>query len=342
MTCTDRLGWFLVLAVVLCASTASAICCPITPPEWHLRAVGQTNFVVVDDGEISLIPNIVIRGDAPDFALLVPTPSVPTLQAIDSALWNEASAMTRSRARRSSAWDDGCGEDDRLVLAADSGDEGVDIIDRQKVGAFLATILRADGAQSLIEWLDANGYAYTTDDADAFASYVDRDWVFTAMRLDPDDPQNQVPLGGWDHTVDPVVLTYAADEFEVALPITAINRETIFPMRFYVVSDERTTLEGFRTNYANRLSASELEAVVDAYPNVAGWLGAGRTLVRLDRTFLASDAMDASIFLRRASSQDDVVPTGGGGAFGGVIPVWLAPLVVLMGLRRLRRRRRIH
>ena len=54
MTSADRRVAFFVLslvgALVLSSATASAICCPITPPDWLLRSVGQTNLVVIGDG----------------------------------------------------------------------------------------------------------------------------------------------------------------------------------------------------------------------------------------------------------------------------------------------------
>ena len=330
-------------ALLLCTalvSNAGAVCCPVFPPQWQMRSTGQTNFVNVDNGTITLIPNVVFRGDAPDFALLVPTPTVPMLTPMSDLLWEELSALTRPRGRTRTSWSEGCGTTDAIPLAGgidEATDDGIDIIDRQTVGRFEATILRADGTESLITWLDANGYGYSVDDATAFTTYIDRDWVFTAMRLDPADPLNDVPTDGWDHTVDPVAFSYEAADFEVALPITAIHREERLPMRFYVVADARMTLEGFTTNYANRLSADEASVIAARNTEVPRWAKASKFLVRLDRTFSPTDPMADSIVLRRAASQDEVAP-GFNGPIGSAIPLGLLPWLLVFAWSRRRRK----
>ena len=81
------------------------------------------------------------------------------------------------------------------------------------------------------------------------------------MRLDTSKPGTTVPLGGWDNNVDPVELTYASPTLEVPLDILAINRSGFLPMVFFVVDEHRTTLPGFATLYANRLTAGETAAI---------------------------------------------------------------------------------
>jgi len=156
-----------------------------------------------------------------------------------------------------------------------------------------------------------------------------------AGTLDPDAPGGSVPPQGWDHSVNPVAFSYAATEFEVALPITSINRAPSFPMRFYVADYHRPGLEGFITRYANRVSSRELEAIRNRYPSLGAYLEADRFFVQLDRIFVPQDPMAEPITMRRSGDDSEVVPRW---PFGGAaLP--LALLVVVWGGRRVRRRR---
>jgi hypothetical protein len=288
------------------------MCCPIGPPDerWILSR-SQVNFVVVDReaGEIALIPNIRLRGNAADFALVVPTPSFPRLAKADRRIWEDARELTapvRSQSRdgreflscssQSLAPD----SDTRVTLQND-----VTIHGRQTIGAFDATILSAEDPDALANWLNANGYAIPGSESGAFAPYVARGWFFTAMKLDTSDPGGQMPPGGWDADVDPVSLTYSANRLEIPLPILRINADLPLPMTFYVVDDRRTAVDGFRTAYANRISAAELLAIGRDRGSLASHLGVGSFLTRLDGTFRDRSAMTASTFVEDAPDDEE-------------------------------------
>ncbi len=115
-------------------------------------------------------------------------------------------------------------------------------------------------------------------------------------------------------------------------------------MLFYVVDDHRTTLPGFQTGYANRVSSSEFRAIESAYPSVAPYVEDGRFLTKLSRTFGSQDAMIETLTLARAGSDDEFRPTWGGGrlalGFAAGLPGHLLVLCgVVAAVRRITRRR---
>ncbi|MCA9729151.1 MAG: hypothetical protein KC729_15785, partial [Candidatus Eisenbacteria bacterium] len=112
---------------------------------------------------------------------------------------------------------------------------------------------------------------------------------------------------------------------------------------FYVVDDHRTTLSGFDTRYANRISGSEMRAIEDLYPSVAGYLASGRILTRLQRSFFSGDPMTETLTLVQAANDDEVRTSQSGGFLLGMIGGFPGQLLGLVGLAgalgALRRRR---
>ena len=268
----------IVAGLSLLASEARAMCCCFPCIDCEIFNGGQATFVIVERevGRVALIPNIRITGPAESFALVVPTPTVPELEAVDGTIWQQAPQLTARPVNFSSSdGGGGCGEEDIFSNAPPAEDADVDIIRRTSVGAFIATTIRAGDALSLVGWLTTNGYATTPAEQEILGRYVGRGWVFTALKLDPADPESRRPNEGWDTNVNPVEFRYAATSVEVPLDLMSVNRSESFPVLFYVIDDHRASLDGFQVNYANRLSDREFEAIDGLYPVLATRLASG-------------------------------------------------------------------
>ncbi|MCI0637186.1 MAG: DUF2330 domain-containing protein, partial [Actinobacteria bacterium] len=207
---------------------AQAICPPFPCDGCWIQSVGQLNLVAIDRtaGRVRLVPNIRFSGQSPVVALVVPTPSLPSLEPADKAIWTEARLLTAPlRSRRSGSDGLGC----ESSTAVDTGPIGVvtagDVVIHatETVGAFEATIVTSSDPAALVDWLNTNGFTISQDDADRFAPYIARGWFFTAMKMDTTDAANRMPALGWDAQVNPVVFDYAATEFEIPLPVLTIN-----------------------------------------------------------------------------------------------------------------------
>ncbi len=300
--------WISTFALATCAwlvgaGQASAMCCPIPCDGCWIESAGQLNLVVVDRqaGRVQLVPNIRLVGQAQDFALIVPTPTVPSFDVAPASVWEELTLMTAPAPAGTSS---GCGGAEQVV-AVDTGtndptDEAgrVGVIVQETVGAFQVTVLEATDPNALIDWLVQHDFPLDGADASLFEPYIERQWVFTAMKLDP--MQAVMPRGGWNTNVDPVRMTYTAENFEMALPLMSVNRAARMPVSVYVVDDHRMDLDGFETLYANRVTPAEHNAIVQKHPGMQEFVAPYRWLTRLDRTFQLEDAMDASVYLERA------------------------------------------
>ena len=337
--------WLVGLVVALATlatlpARVAATCCPIPCTDCWIRWSGQLNLVVMDRaaGEVRLVPNIRFAGMSPDFALVVPTPSLPAFELGPETIWTEALEATKPAAAQDSNNDlFGCNRNNAIFFEsprpADAG--GVVIHAERTVGAMHATVISSDDPTALVRWLAEHGFALTDADAARFAPYVARDWFFTTMRPDTTDAANRMPPGGWNANVPPVVVRFAAQQFELPLPLLAIGAQPLTQLVFFVVDDHRMALPGFATFYANRISRSELSAMRRTYPALAQFLGEGRFLTRLDRTFRDPSEMETAIVLERAPTDDELRRTRF--PFVGAVP--LALVVALLCGRAVVRRR---
>jgi hypothetical protein len=292
----------LAAGVALAPAAGHAICCPVVPPGQELISSGQLNLVVRDGTTFRLVPNVRISGTADDFALIVPTPGLPALAPVTGDLWNEARNLTRPGVRRRANELD-CGTASVAITAVDTqfADATVTVHFQENVGDFEATVISSTTPQSLVNWLTSNGYLPDATLTAAFDPLVADGWYFTAMKLVPGTP---VPVDGWDTSVDPVEFTFTAGALDIPLDVLAINVSSVMEMTVYAVDDHRMNLSGFDTLYANRLSAGELAAVRTSYPTLGAYLGEGRVLTRMSRTFQAEE-LQGTIRLERAATDDE-------------------------------------
>ncbi|HEX7878912.1 MAG TPA: DUF2330 domain-containing protein [Candidatus Eisenbacteria bacterium] len=336
----NRVTLLMLAALLVLPSGARAMCSCFPCDECQIVNSGQATFIMFDreGGTVRLIPNILITGPAASFALIVPTPTVPELAPVDKALWSQLSTLTQPPVTSfgGSSGGPGCSQVDESPSPADNS--GTEIIATRSIGSFIATTIHSSDPRSLVSWLFSNGFEVTEAEAQALARYVSIGWYFTAMKLDPESPESQVPDGGWFVNVNPVEFRYAADRVDVPLDLLGINRSDFFPVRFYVVDDHRRTLEGYQTNYANQLSEKELDAMGQSQPLAAGYLAPGRFLTRLERTYGYQDVLEGSLPLVVADSDEEVYWPDR--RFGPTFP--LESLVFLLlpaGLLRRRRER---
>ena len=319
------------------------MCVPFPCDDCWITSAGQLNLVVMDreNDRVSLIPNILVTGDSPSFALVLPTPSVPELSSVPTSdLWSSLSTMTARVGNRRIDDGLGCGESRDVVASApDDLAEGVEVVLQVPVGAFEATVVSSDDAVALVEWLIDNGYAVDGLSISVLEPLVADGWVFTAMKL---REGIEMPTGGWNTNVEPVRFDYEADEFEIPFGFLSVNRAATQRMVFYVVDDHRVTLPSFDTTYANRIAGSESSAIERQYPSLVPYISEGRFFTRLESTFFSGTGSLGRTTLRRAPTDDEFRATWRQfSSWGSGLPGWmLAFILVLQAVQWMAARRR--
>ncbi|MGB2938663.1 MAG: DUF2330 domain-containing protein, partial [Phycisphaerae bacterium] len=175
-----------------------------------LVAPSQIGVILHDEGTEELVLQVKYQGPARDFAWLVPLPAAPEVKAVKSDLFAELSQYTQRRER----W---VGHHGRAV-------EGeVQVLERKKVSIYDVAVLKAKGSAVLMAWLKENGYNLPKKATPVVADYVKRGWVFTAVRIHPDDQKlwdEKHPGGG---TLVPLKFSFASDRIVYPLKISSLN-----------------------------------------------------------------------------------------------------------------------
>jgi hypothetical protein len=193
------IGWRIVSALaafslLFSASARHAQACATAPPEGATVAVaGESAIIVWDEATKTehFIRRATFETSAKDFGFLVPTPTKPELaEASDDAFLQledviRPEVVTRTELRGVDLMP--------LVLstfllrstktATPEVEASVRVLEQKRVGAYDATVLEADDARALAEWLKKHGYAQRPALEEWLAPYVAQKWKLTAFKI---------------------------------------------------------------------------------------------------------------------------------------------------------------
>ena len=271
--------------------------------------VAQRNIIIVDENNVSLIPQVHFEGDAKDFGILVPVPANPKLSTVGRNIFTEASFMTQPLVRDANQ---GCGCDDGDIIAGvrnlnvadeagavlENSKSGVTIIHEQIVGTFQAVVLRATNAGDLTRWLNENQYRYNPADSSVLSEYVQKEWFFVAMKLDTSQAPPVIDQW-WNATTTPAKITFAYSEESLTYPlkISAISTKEKVEVLVYTISRDPMRFEGAKVEYANEIDETELTLIANRYPALYDFLTTGSFVTKLRRTFRKSEMQnDLTLF----------------------------------------------
>ena len=127
------------------------------------------------------------RGNAHDFGFLVPTPSEPTLAAVDDGIFETLQKKIEppviERTRRDFHWtllgSFRLANKDEATTAAP-----VEVLKTAKIAGYEAAVLDATDAGALRGWLESHGYATTPDLEEWLDGYIRQRWKVTAFKID--------------------------------------------------------------------------------------------------------------------------------------------------------------
>ena len=287
----------------------------------------QKAVIFFHAGMEELVLSVRYDGASEDFAWLVPTPDVPGVEESDTNLFWLMSELAPSL----QTW----GEDGRHKGTMNGGIEGgVDVIDELTVGAFDLTVLRADNSGDLRSWLEERGFAYDEEAEQVLDVYIERDWCFTAMRINPsfEDPDyGYIDYELSEGTIDPLRFTFETPEPVYPLLISSLN-PGVTEVLLYVLGPEAYVNRSMELEYAERWQPVQIAALAD-FSELAKELekDGGCCITKLRRDF-SPDEMEDLYF--SAADEGQLAQWTGFAAVGGggdSVP-WWALLAVALGL----------
>lgn len=203
-----------------------------------IRSPDQHGLLIDRGEEQELVVRVRVTSTPRQLAWVLPLPSAPLtaplelvegdrlfeyLYHLSAPRWTEAEDVVSGA--MPSCGDHGADGD------IDSA-EGVTLLGAKMIGELEVTTLEASSADELVVWLGSNGYRVPEDLAQVAQPYVDRKWVFVAMKLDsPIQPEGDVRLQvlhfRWQgkSPVFPIEMTrYNASEHGTKVTIFVVGR----------------------------------------------------------------------------------------------------------------------
>ncbi|MEN6520767.1 MAG: DUF2330 domain-containing protein [Armatimonadota bacterium] len=242
-------------------------------PGSHARDITepiQKALVIYDKGVETLVLQVSYKGSVSRFAWLVPTPSKPKVSKVDEPVFHWLHIATAPRVRY---WFDATHKlynysYPRSLAAAmpAPGALDVQVLEKKQVGVYDIAVLRAGNAEDLLQWLRNNNYEITPKLAPAVSDYIQRGWVFTAMRINT-GYQNKVSKSLHEGVLQSLKFKFRVHEPVYPLKVSSLNKGKT-DILLYVLAQRRVDAQLMKTEcsivyynpYLLSLVGSELPA----------------------------------------------------------------------------------
>jgi hypothetical protein len=171
------------IVLVFLVSIGAAMCPVVfTPPNSFVHLTTDSQGLLAYDeqqNQEKLVVRQTYEGVASDFGLVLPTPSEPELTKRSDKLFEKLHEMTKEPVDRNRG---GFLAQSSISNAAM---EDVKVVKKEQVGDFNATVLKAENATSLKQWLNENGFNYGERSEENFKYYVNQkgEYYFTALKV---------------------------------------------------------------------------------------------------------------------------------------------------------------
>jgi len=244
----------------------------------------QLAMIVFDDMVEKIIFQIDYEGDAEDFAWVIPVPGYPKLFPVEDEIFYELHELTQPPP----PWGFGCGWG---MMPGAPSDEGVHIWEENQVGIYHTTTLSASDPNSLVEWLNDNGYAFPIEGQEILDYYVQKQWFFVAMKIQSDEIVNNSEY--YAGAIQPIGIMFFSDEMIYPLKISALSAPSWgTEVLIYTFSDDRVTFPGATEEYNKIVTPDELKE----YPILQVLIDETFILTKLRKNFNAEE-MDEDLLL---------------------------------------------
>src|SRR5262245_36765510 len=263
------------LTALFSVSDLRAACCYFSAKNADVLQPAQKVFITWDPAEkietFTVQPKF--EGNAPDFGMVIPTPSQPKLHEMPRDFFKHLAVYTimRSREFPSSkllpiiepnmgmmmmgmpamgmpmAGMPGMGMPGGGVLGGGPVPckPAIKVLEVGTVGSLDYKIIEAGRADDMFKWLKDNKYSYSGDEA-TLNFYVQKKWLFTVMKIDTAQMKRNKD-GTFAGEVTPTRFQFASEKLVYPLKITQISvRERTEPL-FYVQAPFKCDLPGDMT-----------------------------------------------------------------------------------------------
>jgi hypothetical protein len=239
----------------------------------------QLAMIVFDDMVEKIIFQVDYEGDAEDFAWVIPVPGYPELFSVEDDIFYELHKLTQPLPPSSF----GCGWGTGYTVPGEE-DGGVHIWEENQIGIYHTTTLSATDPNSLVGWLNDNGYAFPAEGQEILDYYVQKNWFFVAMKIQHEET---IKISE-DYTgaIQPIGIMFFSDKMIYPLKISTLSAPSWgTEVLIYALSDERVTFPGATEEYNAIITPDQLKE----YPILQGLIDETFILTKLRKTFTSEE-----------------------------------------------------
>ncbi len=252
----------LVLAVgLVVAPPASACGCGGFVAQEAVDVQRERAVVSLADGTERVLIGLDAVSEAPDAALLVPTPEPATLALGATDVFDALEELSAPVVTQESRWFPPILAGSAGAGAGPDGASPVEVFEEVTLGPLQAASIRSDDPEALTDWLAENGYQLSTALAAPIQEYVEEGWAFVAVRLAPEQDS-------LDGELPPLELTFPSDELVYPMRMSAAAAQPQ-RVRTYVVADTRMDRTDEVALWSEVVFAGPLDAARS--PALAAW-----------------------------------------------------------------------
>lgn len=284
---------------VMVPAQAFAMCTwGFVPPTRIYEPLNATEAFVYFDGEMQTVVMVPeFKGDAEDFGIVYPTPAKPIIEEGNADLFVELNDLTNPELPIMMF----AADDTAVDMSAVRNESTVEVVEVKEVGDYTATVLKAEKADDLVEWLEDNGYEYSDLDEDKFDYYVDQTgYYFVALKVNIEAAELDSE-GFVVGKLGAIEMTFESDRLE--LPMRSLESD-MPEMNFdlYILSDDFYYVPGVDTYFAQKVGATHARQA----PSLRDFDYSGKWLVRQNVVFDPSQISE-DLYLVSAQDSNDLI-----------------------------------
>jgi hypothetical protein len=198
----------------------------IAPPDYWVEETGQKAVIFYEKGVETLVLSTSFRGDAKDFAWIVPTPSKPDVSKGTQEVFTNLQKYTQESSLRLENVGGTLG-----LGGSQTATDSVTVIEEKQVDYYDVAVLAATDKDALANWLKEKGYNFPESASYLLQEYINNNWYFVAMRVNPEslaftNVNQQLRSGG----ATPVVLRFSTERIVYPLRISSALEGKVNPV----------------------------------------------------------------------------------------------------------------
>jgi hypothetical protein len=216
--------WWLPVVLLLVPALVRADGMVIPKPMRMVTETGQRAVIWYEGNTETIILSTTFRGDAQEFAWIIPVPARPDVTAGKDELFTALDEYTRPK------YSDNMpvpmmGAANMAIQDSYVGPK-VTVLETKKVDIYETAVLEANDAGALSKWLTDNGYEYPANRDLLLKHYINKKWYFVAAKVSAEALGYAGTSLATGHAT-PLSITFASPQIVYPLKISGPGSKTV-------------------------------------------------------------------------------------------------------------------